>query len=70
MSGEEIIDKEMTDREIKGEITLPDSCTSDSDCPTGFSCWHELPRGPLPGIPGSKEKQGKCYKDDIVRKIF
>jgi hypothetical protein len=70
MSGEEINNREIGDRESTEEIMLPDSCISDSDCPTGFSCWNEPPRGPLPGILGSKEKPGKCYRKEAVEKIY
>jgi Cys-rich repeat protein len=71
-SNKEISDKEIHGQEIgnKEEITLPESCLTDSDCPTGFSCWYELPKGPLPGTPGSKDKPGKCYRDETIRKIY
>ncbi len=58
------------DRTQKEERTMPEICTSDSDCPSGSSCWAQVPRGPLPGIRGSKEKPGKCFKDDVLRKVY
>jgi len=77
VGNQEISDKEKIDKEIrseetsnKEEITLPESCREDSDCPAGFSCWNELPRGPLPGTPGSKDKPGKCYRTETIRKIY
>lgn len=42
------------------------ACTGDEDCPQGFSCWHQLPRGPLAGIPGSPERPGQCWSDDVI----
>jgi Cys-rich repeat protein len=44
-------------------------CTRDAECPEGFSCWHRLPRGPLPGIPGSSENPGRCYSNEMIRAI-
>jgi hypothetical protein len=52
------------------EKTVPEVCTSDSDCPSGSSCWHQVPRGPLPGIRGSNEEPGKCYRDEVIRKSY
>jgi len=61
---------EISDRTEKEEGTLPEACTADSDCPSGSSCWYQVPRGPLPGVRGSKEKPGKCYKDDVLKRVY
>jgi hypothetical protein len=45
-------------------------CTSDEECGEGFSCWHEIPRGPSAGIPGSKEKPGKCWSNNEILRMF
>src|SRR3989338_9493087 len=44
------------------------SCTSDSDCSSGFSCWYKLASGMTgaAGIPGSKENPGKCYDNEKI----
>jgi hypothetical protein len=61
---------EIANQTKKEEKTVPDVCTSDSDCPSGSSCWHQVPRGPLPGIRGSNEKPGECYGDEAIRKSY
>jgi hypothetical protein len=43
------------------------SCTSDTQCEEGFSCWHEIPRGPSAGIPGSREQPGWCVYNYFIR---
>ncbi len=58
------------DRTEKEERTSPEVCTSDSDCPSRSSCWAQVPREPVPGIRGSKEKPGKCFKDDVLKEIY
>ena len=39
------------------------TCTSNSQCQSGFSCWYEQPSGISSGIPGSPENLGQCYED-------
>jgi hypothetical protein len=46
------------------------TCINDDDCEEGFSCWYKIPRGPSAGIPGSKEKPGKCWSKDEIHRIF
>jgi hypothetical protein len=52
-----------------GEQQFP-QCTSDQQCPTGSSCWYQMPRGPYAGIRGSIEKPGTCVPDDVIRQIY
>ncbi len=47
----------------------PAACTSDSQCPSGSSCWYHLPAGPSAGEKGSPENPGSCWSDEIVSKI-
>ena len=44
-------------------------CTSDAECGGGFSCWHQIPRGPMAGIRGSKEQPGVCWKSEMIERI-
>jgi len=46
------------------------SCTSDEECGEGYSCWYKIPRGPSPGIRGSKENPGSCWHNDIILQTF
>ncbi|NJD56732.1 MAG: hypothetical protein FIA94_10060 [Nitrospirae bacterium] len=54
----------------KREPAVPEACTANTDCPEGYSCWFQVPRGPFAGVPGSRERPGKCYRDDIMKKIY
>src|SRR5712691_6138220 len=41
-------------------------CTSNANCPEGFSCWYQIPRGPFAGIRGSKETLGRCWSNKVI----
>jgi hypothetical protein len=56
--------------DAKDKVQLPEQCISDADCPEGYSCWHEMPRGPKTGIKGSKDKPGKCRPDAVIKMIY
>lgn len=56
--------------DAQDKVLLPELCISDADCPEGYSCWHEMPRGPKAGIKGSKDKPGKCQPDEVVKKMY
>jgi len=43
-------------------------CIRDADCEKDHSCWYKIPRGPLPGIPGSEENPGTCWSNDIINR--
>jgi hypothetical protein len=62
--------REIADQTKQEERTVPDVCTSDSECPSGSSCWYQVPRGPVPGIKGSTEKPGRCYRNEAIRKSY
>ena len=47
-------------------VKTSERCTSDEECGEGFSCWYKIPRGPLPGIRGLKERPGTCWSNDII----
>src|SRR6266849_1916035 len=56
--------------QYKGECgnSFP-KCTSDAECGGGFSCWHQIPGGPMAGIRGSKEQPGLCWKSEVIEQI-
>ncbi len=56
--------------QYKGECgnSLP-KCTSAAECEMGFSCWYQIPRGPMAGIRGSKEQPGTCWKREALEQI-
>ncbi len=45
------------------------SCTIDTECNAGFSCYNVTPRGPITGIKGSIENPGLCYNSTIIATI-
>ncbi len=47
----------------------PPECTSDAECGGGFSCWYQIPGGPMAGIRGSKEQPGACWKSEVIEQI-
>jgi hypothetical protein len=56
---------EATDQKLGGQ-----ACISNEACEEGFLCWHKIPRGPAAGIPGSKEKPGKCWNKNDIQRTF
>ena len=46
------------------------TCTSDTDCEEGFSCWARTPLGPSAGIRGSKENPGACWDNKQISRIY
>lgn len=45
------------------------TCTSDSECFSGFSCWYQIPKGPAAGVRGSKDNPGQCIEDRVVNQM-
>ncbi|MBI2097013.1 MAG: type II secretion system protein [Candidatus Sungbacteria bacterium] len=45
-------------------------CASNVECGSGFSCWYQIPRGAFAGIPGSKDKLGNCWSDEVLQQIY
>ncbi len=50
-------------------VLVSGSCTSDSQCQEGFSCWYQIPAGPSAGIKGSIDNPGNCVDNKTIELI-